>query len=388
MDPVHVENLGIVAPVIFIIAMLCMPPGVGGGILFVPLLNLVGRLPSKNATAMSQGLIMSATVAKVLFSLHAQYTSKHKSRVINLPYVVLMLPCMMVGGLIGVYIYSWLPVLIQLILYVITALFGSALSLLKGFRLCRAETLAKTQAKLEVENSNSGGQGSPEELVLPPLLRPITRRKAIGCLAAVLGVWILVILSRLILGSSSTESVVGVPYCESLYWTLSAVVVVVLLMVPLLYALIDRAPGSSKAAITLSGSLLGIGFLAAVVGISGGIIITPLVMFMGLTPPQASGTGSVVILVNSSSLALSFGLGGFLPASSDLWIIALPFCGALTGDIILTKIMRRTGRTSILAFLLSSLAALGAVIVLITGIIKVVNESETGKNPLSTGSFC
>ncbi|KAF4711666.1 hypothetical protein FOZ63_017087, partial [Perkinsus olseni] len=224
MDPVHVENLGIVAPVIFIIAMLCMPPGVGGGILFVPLLNLVGRLPSKNATAMSQGLIMSATVAKVLFSLHAQYTSKHKSRVINLPYVVLMLPCMMVGGLIGVYIYSWLPVLIQLILYVITALFGSALSLLKGFRLCRAETLAKTQAKLEVENSNSGGQGSPEELVLPPLLRPITRRKAIGCLAAVLGVWILVILSRLILGSSSTESVVGVPYCESLYWTLSAVV--------------------------------------------------------------------------------------------------------------------------------------------------------------------
>ncbi|KAF4709998.1 hypothetical protein FOZ63_012390, partial [Perkinsus olseni] len=277
MDPVHVENLGIVAPVIFIIAMLCMPPGVGGGILFVPLLNLVGRLPSKNATAMSQGLIMSATVAKVLFSLHGQYTSKHKSRVINLPYVVLMLPCMMVGGLIGIYIYSWLPVLIQLILYVITALFGSALSLLKGFRLWRAETLAKTQAKLEVENSNSGGQGSPgadpEELVLPPLLRPITRRKAIGCLAAVLGVWILVILSRLILGSSSTESVVGVPYCDSLYWTLSAVVVVVLLMVPLLYALIDRAPGSSKAAITLSGSLLGIGFLAAVVGISGGIII-------------------------------------------------------------------------------------------------------------------
>lgn len=65
MDTVHIENIGIVAPLVFIIAMLCMPPGVGGGILFVPLLNLVGRLPSKNATAMSQGLIMSATVAKV-----------------------------------------------------------------------------------------------------------------------------------------------------------------------------------------------------------------------------------------------------------------------------------------------------------------------------------
>lgn len=89
-----------------------------------------------------------------------------------------------------------------------------------------------------------------------------------------------------------------------------------------------------------------------------------------------------------SGLALSFGLGGYLPDASALWIIALPFCGALTGDIILTRIMRRTGRTSILAFLLSSLAALGAIIVLITGIISIVNDSNTGASPLSTGSFC
>ncbi|EER16000.1 conserved hypothetical protein [Perkinsus marinus ATCC 50983] len=347
MDTVHIENIGIVAPLVFIIAMLCMPPGVGGGILFVPLLNLVGRLPSKNATAMSQGLIMSATVAKVLFSLHAQYTSRRRGRVINLPYVVLMLPCMIVGGLIGIYIYSWLPVLIQLILYVITALFGSAMSLLKGFHLWRAETSEKEKAKRDAEVSAGGTLKVPAsstvETVVPPLLRPITRRKAVACVITIFAVWILVILSRLILGSSSTRSIVGISYCEGLYWALSVVVVVVLLMVPLAYALIDRSPGSSKAALTLSGSLLGIGFLAAVVGISGGIIITPLVMFTGLTPPQASGTGSVVILVNSSSLALSFGLGGYLPDASALWIIALPFCGALTGDIILTRIMRRTG---------------------------------------------
>ncbi|KAF4676274.1 hypothetical protein FOL47_006430 [Perkinsus chesapeaki] len=350
MDPpLHVENIGVVAPVIFIIAMLCMPPGVGGGILFVPLLNLVGKLPSKNATAMSQTLVASAVCAKILFSLHAQFTSRHKSRVIILPFVVLMLPSMIVGGLIGVYIYSWLPVLIQLILYVVTALFGSTLSLLKGRKLWRAESQAIAAAKREAavakrateqptgaDNNDDDAAAlethaseSPSAPRVSPLLRPITRMKAALCLAAVVGVWIVVILSRLILGSASTDSIVGIPFCQGLYWGLSALVVVVLMAVPVIFALVDRSRETSKAAVTLSGSLLGIGFLASVVGISGGIIITPLIMFMGLTPPQASGTGSLVILVSSSSLALSFGLGGFLPAASDLWIIVLPFCGAL-----------------------------------------------------------
>ncbi|EER20137.1 conserved hypothetical protein [Perkinsus marinus ATCC 50983] len=290
-----------------------------------------------------------------------------------------MLPPMVVGGLLGVYLYTWLPEIFQLVLYVFTAILASCMGFKKGIGLWKSET----------EGASSAGQLGvvpppcvTEDTVLPSVTSrarsislSLKYKKAI-LITTLLAVWIAVILSRLLLGSSSTPSIIGIPYCTGLYWALSVIVCIMLMAVPGLFVVAIKSAAMLKLAVKLSGAMLcnatakssalvlgniiGIGFIAALVGQGGGSLITPLLLYMELNPQQAAATGSVVMLITSSSLALSFGLGGFLPAASDMWIAVLPFFGALLGDLLLSRLLLWSRRLSFLALLLAALAMTGA----------------------------
>lgn len=147
---------------------------------------------------------------KVLSSVYIQlHGNSSVESIINLPYAVLMLPPMVVGGLLGVYLYTWLPEIFQLVLYVFTAILASCMGFKKGIGLWKSET----------EGASSAGQlgvGSPpcvtEDTVLPSVTSrarssslSLKYKKAI-LITILLAVWTAVILSRLLLGSSSTPS--------------------------------------------------------------------------------------------------------------------------------------------------------------------------------------
>ncbi|KAF4692478.1 hypothetical protein FOZ63_013682, partial [Perkinsus olseni] len=128
-----IDNLGAVAPLVFVIALLCMPSGIGGGVLFVPVLRLIGGLSLKESTALSQALIASASLAATLFNFFEQYRARNDPKsLIVWPFVILILPGTVIGSLIGVYIYSWLPSLFVLILYFCFACLGSFMAYRKG----------------------------------------------------------------------------------------------------------------------------------------------------------------------------------------------------------------------------------------------------------------
>ncbi|KAF4695386.1 hypothetical protein FOZ60_004877 [Perkinsus olseni] len=262
----------------------------------------------------------------------------------------------------------------------------------KGMRLWKSERAeasssaeAATRSASEITAVSAGASVVPR---VPSILRQPSVKVVVVLIALLGAVWVLVSLSRLLLGSSSTPSLIGVPYCQYLYWTLSGVVIVVLILMPGLVVLVAKSPDMIKLAVKLSGALLCIGFIAAMVGQGGGSLMTPLLLYMDLNPQQASATGSVVMLITSSSLALSFGLGGFLPAASDMWIAVLPFVGALLGDVLLTRLVLWSRRLSLLALLLAALAMTGAMVIFTTGIVQVLSAYKRGKSPLHFGSIC
>ncbi|KAF4702864.1 hypothetical protein FOZ63_007502, partial [Perkinsus olseni] len=199
-----------------------------------------------DAAATSQVLVASATLARVLSSIYVQlHGSSSAQSVIILPYAALMLPPMMVGGLLGVYLYTWLPEIVQMVLYVLTAVLASCMGFKKGMRLWKSER-AEASSIAEAATRPEGTFDSTQPSV-----------KVVVVLIALLGaVWALVSLSRLLLGSSSTPSLIGVPYCQYLYWTLSGVVIVVLILMPGLVVLVAKSPDMIKLAVKLSGALL------------------------------------------------------------------------------------------------------------------------------------
>ncbi|EER15968.1 conserved hypothetical protein [Perkinsus marinus ATCC 50983] len=133
-----------------------MPAGIGGGILFVPVLRLIGGLSQKESSSLSQALVAASALAANLFNFYAQYRAKNEPKALIVwPFVILMLPCAVVGSLIGIYLYSWLPSLLQLILYFIVACFGSLAAYRKGYKLWKAETDAKESAIREFDSTTT-----------------------------------------------------------------------------------------------------------------------------------------------------------------------------------------------------------------------------------------
>lgn len=215
-----IENMGAVAPLIFVIALLCMPSGIGGGVLFVPVLRLIGKVPLKEATALSQALIASASLAavradllasslgpssQILFNFFEQYRARNESKALIVwPFVILIIPCTVIGSLIGVYIFSWLPSLFILILYFCYACLGSFMACKKGIKLWKAETRAKRQ--IPVGDSTDSSRSSEVAQEIPPLLEMPNRKKLIAYTSIVALIWAVCLIFPPLKGNSSTQS--------------------------------------------------------------------------------------------------------------------------------------------------------------------------------------
>ncbi|KAF4716565.1 hypothetical protein FOZ62_020328, partial [Perkinsus olseni] len=130
---------------------------------------IIGLLSARDAAATSQVLVASATLARVLSSIYVQlHGSSSAQSVIILPYAALMLPPMMVGGLLGVYLYTWLPEIVQMVLYVLTAVLASCMGFKKGMRLWKSERAeassiaeAATRSASEITAVSAGASGVP-----------------------------------------------------------------------------------------------------------------------------------------------------------------------------------------------------------------------------------
>ncbi|EER17479.1 conserved hypothetical protein [Perkinsus marinus ATCC 50983] len=349
-----IENMGAVAPLIFVIALLCMPSGIGGGVLFVPVLRLIGKVPLKEATALSQALIASASLAAILFNFFEQYRARNESKALIVwPFVILIIPCTVIGSLIGVYIFSWLPSLFILILYFCYACLGSFMACKKGIKLWKAETRAKRQ--IPVGDSTDSSRSSEVAQEIPPLLEMPNRKKLIAYTSIVALIWAVCLIFPPLKGNSATQK---------------------------------RSPGAVKIGLVLMTSTIVIGLLSSIIGTAGALFIIRVVLSLGLDPKQATATATVVIFATSSRTALSFALGGYFPPASNLWIVVLPFAGALLGKTIVAKLIAKTGRLSILVLLLAAMVAIGGIITISTGIISAVNDARNGEDVAQFGNFC
>ncbi|EER15967.1 conserved hypothetical protein [Perkinsus marinus ATCC 50983] len=404
-----IENIGGVAPLLLIIALLCMPSGIGGGVLFVPVLRLIGGLQLKESTALSQALIASASLAATLFNCFEQYSARNDPKALIVwPFVILTLPCTVIGSLIGVYLYSWLPSLFILILYFCFVCLGSFMAYRKGIRLWKAENGAKRRA---VDGDSTDMSRSSEVTVeVPSLLRMPNMKKLAAYTSIAALIWAVCLIFPLLTGThplqvvfdlspslcdeqqddvaATPSGVIGVPFCEEAFWGLAALQALILLLIPTGYVVAKRTAETARVGLVLMTSMIVIGLISSIVGISGGLFMIPVVLSLGLDPKQATATTSIVIFATSTSTALSFALGGYFPPASDLWIVVMPFIGALLGKTIVARLIAKTGRMSILVLLLGTVVIIGGITTISTGIVSVVNGALNGDEVVQFGSFC
>jgi uncharacterized membrane protein YfcA len=146
----------------FLAASVSSAGGVGGGSLFLPILNLVAGLSLKRATAYSSFMVTGGAASNVLYNLLCTGCGRRAAAVIDYDIALLFQPCLLLGVSIGVVCNVMFPE------WLITALFAVFLASATfktygtGMKRWRAETAA---ARRMLEGGSSLGDGAGEALL-------------------------------------------------------------------------------------------------------------------------------------------------------------------------------------------------------------------------------
>lgn len=84
-------------------------------------------------------------------------------------------------------------------------------------------------------------------------------------------------------------------------------------------------------------------------------------LVMGIHPRVSSATTATMIVLTSSSVAVIFVTSGLVPWSYAVFYFAVCLCGAVVGKSKIDGYIKRTGRASLLIFILATIIAFATI---------------------------
>jgi uncharacterized membrane protein YfcA len=111
------------------------------------------------------------------------------------------------------------------------------------------------------------------------------------------------------------------------------------------------------------------GIVAGLIGIGGGMVLGPLMLVMGIHPRVSSATTATMIVLTSSSVAVLFVTAGLVPWEYAVFFFFICLSGALVGKTYIDGYVKRTGKASLLIFLLATIiafATVGCLVIVLT----------------------
>ncbi|PIA43468.1 hypothetical protein AQUCO_01900100v1 [Aquilegia coerulea] len=139
--------------------------GVGGGGIFVPMLNLIVGFDTKSAAALSKCMIMGASASSVWYNLRVPHPSKDKP-ILDYDLALLFQPMLMLGITIGVSLSVVFPYWLITVLIIILFLGTSSRSFFRGIQMWKEETVFLS----ELNAQQKAPLNSHGELLIEPLL--------------------------------------------------------------------------------------------------------------------------------------------------------------------------------------------------------------------------
>jgi len=149
-----------------------MPAGIGGGILFVPILRLIAGMSQSTASALSQILITGASVGSILFQVIWQYRHRGEPLLVQPFFVILMMPALLSGSVMGVFLHNLLPDVVSLMVLLALCILSSVVIFRKGLQAYRKENVLRDAALKSRLSPASTAGGSP---VSSPSPQPLDR---------------------------------------------------------------------------------------------------------------------------------------------------------------------------------------------------------------------
>lgn len=208
--------------------------------------------------------------------------------------------------------------------------------------------------------------------------------------------WVLIILAIIwavfcilpfIRGGKTTESIVNIKFCSSLYWIVTFVpfpfyflISYIMIRIAKNYPVLGTNADLNWKQITqLIVFGFTAGFFSGFLGIGGGVIKGPMLLALGIEAEEMAATSTFMVLLTSSITTIQFLAKGTLLYSEFGIYIAFGFVSFLIGINILKIIINKTNNRSIVLWILSAAIGISVMMIIYIGINDFVDSIKKHK---------
>ncbi|KAI3691173.1 hypothetical protein L2E82_49392 [Cichorium intybus] len=364
--------------------------GIGGGGIFVAMLNLISGFDPKSATAISKCMVMGVTIATVCYNLKLRHPTLDMP-VMDYELAVLIQPMLMLGISIGVscnvIFADWMVTILLIVLFLGT----STKAFCRGVDTWKKETIMKNEAAKHLEPN---GADTVDYKLLPG--GPSNETKAEETLKQEVTVWenvcwkelgLLVVVWVLFLALQISKTYTST--CSISYWVLN------LLQIPISfgvsgYQAIRLYNGSKKISsmgdsntnvkvgqliLYCSGGVLA-GMAGGLLGLGGGFIMNPLFLELGIPAQVSSATTTFVMMFSSSMCVVEYYILKRFPVPYAFYFLVVATIAAFVGQHVVRRIISILGRASLIIFILAFTIFVSAILLGGVGILNIVDKIQ------------
>ncbi len=381
--------------------------GLGGGALLTPIFLLIFKYPANKAIMTVYGAVFGGAIGNFVNVVSQRNPQTHKPN-IDYNLSLICMPLMILGAMVGVLLNRQLPPILPIIgiiavvAYSLKSIYKKAKKTYEFEAKLRSQGVNKPSNETQRESRISATTNNKYSKQLQSILKeeyllfPLRKLGLIGFL-------LIYVLSMIVLrGSKEFHSIIGIPYCSLSYWIFFVTGLIGILMLYLFNTrLIESHLRIKKAEdfklkneefiLTQTNvKKLGVlslisGVLAGLLGIGGGMIMSPKLLELGMEPRTLAATSGFFVLQTSFISLFQTFFYGDIATSEVLFFASISFIGSFGISKILNYLVWRLKRQSIILYALCVILLMSLIVMPSFALYKSI---ENPVQMLSSRSIC
>lgn len=334
--------------------------GVGGGGIMVPLLILCSGLTPNEAVPLSQIIVFTSSIINLPMFLTSMHPLLTTLPMIDYDCIVLMEPLLCAGVTLGVMLSLACPQWLILLLLCVTLLPAVWRTGTKGWKQWQEERARDAQGMTAQEDEPTMRMDKwlSKEM---QCFSSILRSKHLAILMIIF-VWVGVFCSTLH----------GFPVCSTRYFTYLAAIIACLFALTFVIGrfVVNPEEGdevgvdwTAHGTFRYPGISLIAGFLGGLLGLGGGVVMSPVLLEIGMHTQAVQATTVLFVFLSSSIATTQYALQGRYVLHSVMWYCSIAVIGTALGQWACVAYVRKYKKYSLItlsiaAILVASLVCL------------------------------
>lgn len=377
--------------------------GLGGGLLFIPVLLLIMNFYPHEAIPISKIVIFAGAITSFIQNTKVKRPGRN-TKALNYNLVIVNAPNLLLGTILGVTLNKILPNSLILFLLCMLLFFYSFKTFKTFLKIYREENSGELHSMSSQFNTIS--QRSVNNDINQQEERPVESEIYKDRFLLRWDKLKYIIIPFLIMAGLSIlrESEI-VSKCSAIYWILMFSFLAIVLIYDYFiynhiqteysYRKIIGFPYDDRDINWTNQTIIKLcfigflaGFIAGVIGIGGGVVLGPILLDLGVHPIVGTVTTNMLVLITSSSTTFQFILFKMLNIEYGIICIIFSALGSYCGTYLVNTYVKKTGKQSFIVLVLFCVVIISAIVLPLSSLINILEDYNKGHNIFEFESLC